>query len=251
MKSASAVAVESGRPAALKGVAADAVRLLTFRSTREELARFGRLHLAFGIFCTWLVGMGRYWDDPRANLAQHLGVGSVVYVFALSFVVWLIVRPLRPARWSYLNVCAFVALVSPPAILYAIPVERLFTLETAASLNVWFLATVAAWRVALLVFYLRRQAALGWLAVTVAGLLPLTVIVVSLTALNLERVAVNVMGGLRETTANDAAYAVLVGLTVLAFLLIVPLMVVYAVLVAAAQRRARGPVSITSEHDAE
>ena len=179
MKGACAVAVESVRPAKLKGVAADAVRLLTFRSTREELARFGRRHLAFGIFCAWLVGMGRYWDDPRANLAQHLGVGSVVYVFALSLAVWLVVLPLRPARWSYLNVCAFVALVSPPAILYAIPVERLFTLETAASLNVWFLATVAAWRVALLVFYLRRQAALGWLAVAVAGLLPLAAIVVT------------------------------------------------------------------------
>ena len=251
MKGACAVAVESVRPATLKGVAADAVRLLTFRSTREELARFGRRHLAFGIFCAWLVGMGRYWDDPRANLAQHLGVGSVVYVFALSLAVWLVVLPLRPARWSYLNVCAFVALVSPPAILYAIPVERLFTLETAASLNVWFLATVAAWRVALLVFYLGRQAALGWLEVAVAGLLPLAAIVVTLTFLNLERVAFDLMAGVRGTTANDRAYAVLVSLTVLSFLLIVPLSLVYAVLVAAARRRERGPVSITSEHDAE
>lgn len=251
MKSARAVAVESDRHATLGGVAADAVRLLTFRSTREELARFGRLHLAFGILCAWLVGMGRYWDDPRANLAQHLGVGSVVYVFVLAFVVWLIVLPLRPARWSYLNVCAFVALVSPPAILYAIPVERLFTLETAASLNVWFLATVAAWRVALLVFYLRRQAALGWLEVTVAGLLPLTAIVVTLTFLNLERVAFDIMAGIRGTTANDRAYAILVSLTIISFLLIVPLSLVYAVLVAAALRRARGPVSVTSEHDAE
>ena len=251
MKSGGAVAVGSGRPATLKGVAADAVRLLTFRSTREELARFGRLHLAFGIFCTWVVGMGRYWDDPRANLAQHLGVGSVVYVFALSLVVWVIVLPLRPARWSYLNVCAFVALVSPPAILYAIPVERLFTLETAARLNVWFLATVAAWRVALLVFYLRRQAALDWVEVTVAGLLPLAAIIVTLTFLNLERVAFDIMAGIRGTTANDRAYAILVSLTILSFLLIVPLMVVYAVLVAAAQRRGRGPVSITSEHDAQ
>jgi hypothetical protein len=226
LKSASAVAVESDRPATLKGVAADAVRLLTFRSTREELARFGRRHLAFGIFCAWLVGMGRYWDDPRANLAQHLGVGSVVYVFALSFV----------------------ALVSPPAILYAIPVERLFTLETAASLNVWFLATVAAWRVALLVFYLRRQAALDWLAVTVAGLLPLTAIVVALTVLNLERVAFDFMSGIRGTTANDRAYGVLVSLTIISFLLIGPLLLVYIALAAAAAR-SRGPVSLTSEHD--
>jgi hypothetical protein len=228
----------NGRGAAIKDAAATALRLLTFRVTREELQRFNRRHLALGLFCTWLVGMGRYWDDPRANFLQHLGLGSVVYVFALALLLWLVVLPLRPARWSYLHVCTFVSLVSPPAILYAIPVERFLTLRTAASVNVWFLAAVAAWRVALLIFYLRRHAALGWFAVGTTALLPLTFIVVSLTALNLERAAFYLMGGLRDATANDRAYAVLVLLSLLSFLLIIPLLVSYVALIVMA--RARG-----------
>ena len=40
-------------------VARTAMRLLAFRSTREELQGFNHKHLALGLFCTWLVGMGR------------------------------------------------------------------------------------------------------------------------------------------------------------------------------------------------
>lgn len=231
----------------LRAIATTTLRLLTFRATREELLNLGRGHLAFGLFSTWIVGMGRYWDDGRANLLQHLGLGSVVYVFALALILWLIVWPLRPANWSYTNVCAFVALVSPPAILYAIPVERFYSLETAAGINVWFLAIVATWRVGLLAFYLRRHAALGWPAVCVAGLLPLTVIVVALTFLNLERAVFNLMGGLRGATANDEAYAVLVLLTLLSFVLIIPLLLVYVALIVAARARDKTHSLFTSQ----
>jgi len=47
----------------------------------------GGMHLMFGLLCAWLAGMGRYWDDPGAHLLQRLGVGSVIYVFALSFLL--------------------------------------------------------------------------------------------------------------------------------------------------------------------
>jgi hypothetical protein len=30
---------------------------------------------------------GAYWDDPGAHLLQRLGVGSVINVFALSFLL--------------------------------------------------------------------------------------------------------------------------------------------------------------------
>ncbi len=65
------------------------------------------------------------------------------------------------------------SLTSPPAILYAIPVEKLTSLDNARELNVWFLATVASWRVALLFFYLYRHAKLRVAAIVVAALLPL------------------------------------------------------------------------------
>jgi hypothetical protein len=60
-------------------------RLLTFRASRDELRQFNYRHLALGLMLTWLVGMGRWWEDPHASLLQHLGIGSVVYIFLLAF----------------------------------------------------------------------------------------------------------------------------------------------------------------------
>lgn len=203
-------------------------RLLTFRTTRGEFLHFNQRHLAFGVVCTWVVGVGRWWDDPGASLLQHLGVGSVVYIFLLSLLLWLVVWPLKPEGWSYRHVLTFVALTSPPAILYAVPVERFVSLEAARTLNVWFLAIVAAWRVALLAFYLSRHARLTAFSIAVAALLPITLIVVTLTLLNLERAVFDLMGGLRGGgTANDSSYGVLVALTLLSMLLFVPLVICY------------------------
>jgi hypothetical protein len=55
------------------------VLLLTFQLSKKEFDELDSRHLAFGLVCTWLVGMGRWWDDPGANLLQHLGLGSVIY----------------------------------------------------------------------------------------------------------------------------------------------------------------------------
>jgi hypothetical protein len=207
------------------------LRLLFFRSSREELLALDQRHLVLGLVSTWLVGMGRYWDDPGAHLLQHLGVGSVVYVFALSGFLWLLLWPLGPADWTYRRLLTFVSLVSPPAALYAIPVERFLTLDMARSVNVWFLAVVATWRVALLAFYLRRSARLPWLSMSVATLLPLGVIVTVLTMLNLERAVFDVMGGLnRQGTANDSAYLVLILLTMASWAAVGPLAIIYGVI---------------------
>jgi hypothetical protein len=208
-----------------------AIRLLTFRLSREEFLQFNYKHLALGITSTWIVGIGRWWDDPGANLLQHFGIGSVVYVFILAGLLWLVIWPLKPLDWSYRHVLTFVALTSPPGILYAIPVERFTSLETARTFNVWFLAIVAMWRVALLFFYLRRHARLPVLSIIVAALLPITFIMVALTMLNLERAVFDLMGGLRsDGTANDSAYGILVGLTLFAMLLFIPLLMGYVFL---------------------
>lgn len=206
-----------------------AIRVMTFRASHDELATLTTPHLVFGMVATWVVGVGRWWDDPGARLLQHLGIGSMVYVIVLSFVLWLLIKPLGPEHWAYKNVLTFVTLTSPPAILYAIPVERFLDLQTAQTVNVWFLAVVAAWRVALLVFYLRRMARLHWGPLVVATLLPLTTIVATLTALNLERAVFDVMGGLREAerTANDAAYTVLIALTMVSVSAVGPLFIAW------------------------
>ncbi|NND01023.1 MAG: hypothetical protein HKN85_12650 [Gammaproteobacteria bacterium] len=171
--------------------------------------------MAFGFGFTWICGIGRYWDHPNAHLWQYLGLGSVAYIFILAFILWLVILPLKPHNWSYKNVLLFVSLTAPPAILYAIPVERFMPLESAQLANVWFLAVVALWRVALLFRYLKSAAGLTGLCVVAATLLPLTLIVTALAALNLEHVVFKLMAGLEEheKSANDGAYLALVFIT--------------------------------------
>jgi hypothetical protein len=207
------------------------LRLLTFRATREELLHLTKRHLFFGLFCSWVVGVGRYWDNPRVGFLQHLGIGSVIYVFILSLFLWLTLWPLRPRNWSYLRVVTFISLVSPPAIIYAIPVEKFFSLATADSINSWFLFIVALWRVALLIYFLRRVAKLDAPSLVVGTLLPLTLIIVTLTELNLEKAVFLLMGGLSKRTSSDTAFATLWLLSFVSLLLFVPLVVSYVVLI--------------------
>ncbi|MCC6900252.1 MAG: hypothetical protein IT377_14835 [Polyangiaceae bacterium] len=204
-------------------------RALSFRLGAEGVGRLGTKHLVAGLACTWLVGIGRWWDDPRAGLLQHLGLGSVIYVFVLAALLWLVLWPLAPGVVSYRAVLTFVSLTSPPAILYAIPVERFFSLATAGRINLWFLAVVATWRVALLLRFLASVPAVGIVKGVIAAILPLTAIVTALTLLNLHRVVFSIMGGIADAdrTAHDAAYGVLVMLTLLSTTLLPVLLVAY------------------------
>ena len=196
----------------------DIFRLLTFRITREEILKFSWQHLVFGLICTWLVGIGCYWDNPRAEFLQHLGIGSVVYIFVLTLFLWLTILPLKAKDWTYFKILTFVSLVSPPAILYAIPVQNFFNLETANSINAIFLLAVAAWRVGLLFFFLRKFALLDWFSAISAALFPLAFIVAALTILNLDRVVFDLMAGIIEQTPNDAAYGILGWMTLFSIL---------------------------------
>jgi hypothetical protein len=195
------------------------------------------------------VGIGRYWDNPKAGLLQHLGLGSVIYVFILSLFLWLIVWPLRPRHWSYFKVLTFVTLVSPPAVLYAIPVEKFLNLDTANAINAGFLGIVATWRVALLIFFLRRLGELNWFSTIVAALLPLTLVVVTLATLNLDKVVFDLMGGITERSGNDAAYGVLILLSWLSILLFLPLPICYLFMVANRFTASRDIVLTLKEND--
>lgn len=198
----------------IKKILSDEIKLLTFQQFKLDVSIY-KGYLLFGIVFTWLCGIGRYWDNERAELWQYLGLGSIGYIFVMAFVIWVIVLPLKPSNWSYKNVLLFVSLTSPPAILYAIPVERFMSLESAQVANVWFLVIVATWRVALLFAYIKNVGQLSGACVLVASLLPLTLIVAGLTALNLEHVVFRIMAGLEEheKSANDAAYTILLLIT--------------------------------------
>ncbi len=213
-------------------------RLLTFRAPGPAMNTHWRALLTVGLLFTWLAGSGRYWDNPKAYWWQILGLGSLGYVFLLSLFIWMLLAPLRPERWRYRNVLLFVSLTSPPAILYAIPVERFMGADAARSVNAWFLAVVALWRVALFACFLARVARLKTFAIVVGTLLPLTLIVVLLAVLNLEHVVFNLMGGINESSRspNDAAYSVVVSISLFAVLAAPVLLLAFAWLVYRAWR---------------
>lgn len=209
------------------------VKFLAFRPVKPDLMHLGNYYLALGIFTAWLAGVGRYWDNPRAELWQYLGLGSLAYIFVLALILWALIKPLKPENWSYKSVLIFVGMTSPPAILYAIPVERYFTLETSQVINVWFLAIVAIWRVILLFKYLIRSANLSGFTVFVAAVLPLVIIVSSLAMLNLEHVVFRIMAGLTEDekSANDTAYSILILITYFSFLASPVLLITYIAMI--------------------
>lgn len=199
----------------IRTLISETFRFLTFRSLSAAAATEWRSFLAFGMACTWLAGVGRYWDNPRASAWQMLGLGSVIYVFVLALLLWLVALPMRPRHWSYRNVLLFVTLTSPLAFLYAIPVEKFMPLGEATTLNAWFLAVVALWRVALLFHFLWRVARLKIIAVIVTTLLPLAGIVLALSMLNLEHVVFELMGGIPsdQRSSHDTAYLIVFALS--------------------------------------
>ncbi len=217
---------------------ADEFRLLTFQNPSDRVTENRWSYLALGLVCTWIAGIGRYWDNPRTNWAQYLGLGSVAYVFCLALVIWLLALPLRPQKWSYANVLVFITMTSPLAWLYAVPVERFMAPRDATLANGWFLAIVALWRVLLYVGFLKRSGLNGG-TTTILGLLPLALIVVALTALNLEHAVFELMGGIREGTSSDGAYLVVILLSYLAVLSAPFLVLIYLGLVWRAIRKRR------------
>lgn len=205
------------------------IRLLTFKLTREEMLQFNKPHFIAGLIGTWIVGMGRYWDDSGASLLQHLGLGSVIYIFVLAGFIWLILKPFQVDNWNYFTVLTFIGLTSFPAIFYAIPVERFFSIQTANSMNVWFLAIVAAWRLGLLYYFLKHFTRLSAGNILTVTLMPICLIISTLTVLNLHRVVFEIMGGVRNPTPHDSSYLILMLLTGISMILTLPLLIAYGV----------------------
>jgi hypothetical protein len=205
------------------------LKLLTFKLTRDEMLGFNNKHLIAGIIGTWVVGMGRYWDDPKASLLQHLGLGSVIYIFLLAGFIWLILLPFKIEKWNYKTVLTFIALTSFPAIFYAIPVERFFSIATANKMNVWFLAIVALWRLCLLYYFLKQFTRLSTGNIITVTFMPICLIISALTMLNLHNVVFEVMGGIRNPSPHDSSYLVLMLLTGLSMILAIPLLIAYGI----------------------
>ena len=194
----------------LKDLLRTQLGFLLFRPVRISVRTDFRRWFLYVLAISWLVGVGRYWDHPSAELWQYFGLGSVAYIFCLSALLYVVVLPLSPSNWDYRGVLVFVGLTSLPAVLYAVPVERFMDLETAKSVNAWFLGIVAAWRVALLLRFLNKSARLGWAVIIIVTVMLLSGIVMTLSILNLEHVVFDIMAGIRDENAgpNDTAYTI-------------------------------------------
>lgn len=197
----------------------DTWRLLTFRLKPAEFDAFTADHLRLGLLLCWLAGIGRFWAAPHLPWYQHLGLGSVLYPFLLAIPVAILTRPF--ARWAaipYLHIVTFIALTGPIALLYAPISPDWLGVEGASVTRALALATVSTWRVALLLYFCMRLAGLSLWETLAAVALLLTGIVVSLTALNLEQVVFNLMGGRSARTVSDDSFGLLLGLSALSIL---------------------------------
>ena len=221
----------------MNGPFTNLARVLTGRLRTPQEHPFTQRDLVLGLICAWLAGVGRYWDHPFATPLQRAGAGSVIYVFALALLVWLLGLPLRIKQWSYLDLLAYISLTSPLAFLYALPVERWVEMRQAREINWWFLVVVATWRVVLYALYLLRRAGLPGGRTFIMLLLPLTAILFALAQLNLDHVIFNIMAGVDDRgTAAEHVYGLIWMLSMLSTLLFPFLVIGYVVCIFNAQK---------------
>ncbi len=215
----------------------DLGRFLTFRATSEEYDRFGLPHFLIGFLFTWLVGIARNWDFPAAPLAARAGLMSLAYIFFMGMVIFLFAWPISGTRRNYWQVLTVVAMTAPPGLVYGIPVEMFLPLDVAQGVNLWFLAIVATWRVALAFHFLIRGADNGFGQAFAILLTPIALLVLGLVTTGRAGYVMDIMGGLRKKapTAQDQVDEVIA----LAYCLAWPLLVVGAIVYLGALVRGR------------
>src|SRR5688500_10591610 len=106
----------------IKTLLQDEWRFLTFRPMSQAIRTHWPAYLIFGLLFARLAALGRHSANPRRDLWQYLGLGSVASGFVLALFIWALLPPLRPRAWAYRNVLLFLTLPAPPAVLDAIPV---------------------------------------------------------------------------------------------------------------------------------
>ena len=181
-------------------------RVLSFRATADELFNLGWKHLPFGLFWALLAGIGRAWDNQYAPALLRTGAPSVLYVFVLSFFLWLFIMPLKSAQWRISRVLAFVGLTALPGVLYAVPLEMMLPPDDAATGNEILLLIVASWRVALLTYFTALSKLSRWAAAT-AVCLPLSIIIIGLAVTDQLTKTFAVMGGFRYFIVENESLA--------------------------------------------
>lgn len=217
-------------------------RVLGFRATPGEIKENAIAILTVGFLVTWVVGIGRWWDDPRDLLPfVRWGVGSVFYTIALSLVLWVLGLPLSKERLRYQHVLAFVTCTSLPGLVYAIPMEIWADQRTASSYNLYALLFVSIYRVSLLLWFFLKIQELTVRQAIVATFLPISMIALSLTSLGHGARIMDIMGGFRDRMSKTAMEEVVGLIGCLSYMLGPILLLVYLAMVIQASVERRSP----------
>jgi hypothetical protein len=193
----------------------DLGKFLTFRFTKEDYDRLCWQHFAVGFVLTWLVGIARNWDLPTAPWFAVLGLGSVVYIFILSFVLYLFAYPVSRNQRSYKTFLTMISMTAAPGLIYGIPVERMTSMESAMQLNGMFLGIVAIWRVALALHFLSKGCENSKGVAFSILAIPICIVIILLIITGRVDNAMEFMGGMRETTSQTLVDNIVLTLCVL------------------------------------
>ncbi len=159
------------------------LRVLTFTASPEELLSIGKREYFFGLGLVWLAGMGRYWHDLHANWVSKTGFSGICYVVLLGTFLWILFALVGARNLKFGRLIIFICMTAPPALLYALPVEMVVPAFYAEWTNILSLLFVSIWRVALLVWFIRKTTELSPMRTGVAVFLPLSCII-CITALS-------------------------------------------------------------------
>ncbi len=222
-------------------VLGDFWRFICFQPLRGDIRKDWFAYLAIGVATTWLVGFGRTWDFHVAPWWFRTGFTSIVYALVLSLFIWGMVHPLKPERWSYRNVLLMVMMTALPGLIYAIPVERFVSIQTAQLLNLAFLVVVAGWRMALYRHFLQTVAKLPPYETLVAWLLPPGIIIAVISLFGFLDAVLRGMSGDRADNPNELATDVFLFIGLITWIALPFLLLAYVVLAIRRQRDARPP----------
>lgn len=176
----------------------DLMRVTFFGQPKAGWHQLHTRHLIIGLIATWIVGIGRWWDDPRSlSVLQRAGLGSLLYVFVLAAVVCVLIYLTTHKPLHYMDILTMITMTAPPAILYAIPIEIWVDDITAVRLNLALLTVVALWRVALLIVFTTRYHQTKWFDVATTQIIYLSMIVFFISCSGSMSI-VDIMGGIRD-----------------------------------------------------
>ena len=193
--------------------------------SRDAIERIAACRQApwIGLLLVFSAALAREYDgQDLLHEPWHLLL-PLAASLATSFVLYLLLRVMGSIRnaglergWSgYWSFLGLYWMTAPLAWLYAIPVERLLDAGDATRANLWLLAIVAAWRVALMVRVIAVVFRIPWF-VALWPLLLFADVVAWLLAMAAPDPLIGVMSGVRPTVSERIVSGATMSVMVLA-----------------------------------